>query len=53
MTIMNYPNDPLKLTPPMATLKCPYASTSWTCLDFFLPHDDLVVVVVYIHELKI
>ena len=35
MTFMNYPNDPLKLTPPMATLKCPYASTSWTCLDFF------------------
>ena len=36
-----YPNDPRKLTPPMATLKCSHSKTSGTGVEFFLLNDHL------------
>ena len=30
-----YPKDPRIVPYPLATLKCSYALTSWTCADFF------------------
>ena len=36
-----YPKDSQVITPPMATLKCSHAKTSWTCADFFLLNDNL------------